>query len=412
MKDYDVVDLENETLLLAITSTFGNGDPPENGKDFKKILVEMQKEKSLLNTSTQINNSLGLSNVRFSVFALGNSSYPKFCSFGKFLDDILHNIGAERVHDLGLGDELCGQEESFRKWSFGAFKSAIDYFCIDTDNSFADILSNIDLDWSPQTIRLTMHEDNKFDLCESLQKLHERNILPCKFVAKQNLQTLNSGRVTLFVEINTLGYASELQYKPGDHVGIFASNRKILVDAILEKLSNAPPPDQTIKIETLKEKSSIFGPGKQWVVDENYLPFTLRHAFTNLLDITSPLSQDMLKNLSSQATSDSDREKLEKLSQDHLVYEKWKLNGYPNLVEVLDEFPSLRPNASLLITKLPKLQPRFYSISSSPKQTDNINITVGVIEYTPVGKSTHYGVCSKWLDEMNTNDTVPMFVRE
>ncbi|RNA17686.1 Nitric oxide brain [Brachionus plicatilis] len=412
MKDYDVVDLENETLLLMVTSTFGNGDPPENGREFKKILIDMQKERSLLNTSTDITNPDGLSNVRFSVFALGNSSYPKFCQFGKFLDDILNDIGAERVYDLGLGDELCGQEESFRKWSFGAFKSAFEYFCIDTDSSLLDILSNTDLDWSPQTIRLTIHDEKKFDLYESLHKLHERKIYPCKFVSKRNLQTVNSGRITLLVEISTTGYSSELQYKPGDHVGIFASNRKNLVDAILDKLSNAPPPDQMIKIEILKEKSSIFGAGKQWVVDDQYLPFTLRHAFTNLLDITSPLSQDMLKYLSSQVSADSDREKLEKLSQDHIAYEKWKLNGYPNLVEVLDEFPSLRPNASLLITKLPKLQPRFYSISSSPKQTDDINITVGLIEYTPVGKSTHYGVCSKWLDEMNLNDSVPMFVRE
>ncbi|CAF0772283.1 unnamed protein product [Brachionus calyciflorus] len=410
MKDYDVVDLENETLLLIVTSTFGNGDPPENGKEFKKILTDMQKERNLL--KSEYPDSHPLTNVRFSVFALGNSSYPKFCAYGSFLDDILYKIGAERVFELGLGDELCGQEESFRKWSIGAFKSAIETFCIDADNSFLDTISNNDSGWTPQTIRLTIDETKKFDICESLNKLHGRKIYPCKLTTKRNLQAKNSGRVTLLVEINTSGYSSELEYKPGDHVGVFASNRKNLVDAILEKISNAPPPDQIIKVEVLKEKSSIFGPAKQWVVDDRYASFSLRQAFTNLLDITSPLTQDMLKYLSSQASSDADREKLEKLSNDHIAYEKWKLNGNPNLAEVLEEFSSLKPNASLLITKLPKLQPRFYSISSSPKLTDDINITVGVIEYTPQGKSTHYGVCSKWLDDINSGEMVPMFVRE
>ena len=32
MNDYDVANLEHESLLLCLTSTFGNGDPPENGE--------------------------------------------------------------------------------------------------------------------------------------------------------------------------------------------------------------------------------------------------------------------------------------------------------------------------------------------------------------------------------------------
>lgn len=38
MDEYDVVDLEHETLVLAVTSTFGNGDPPENGEVNIKFL--------------------------------------------------------------------------------------------------------------------------------------------------------------------------------------------------------------------------------------------------------------------------------------------------------------------------------------------------------------------------------------
>ena len=84
----------------------------------------------------------------------------------------------------------------------------------------------------------------------------------------------------------------------------------------------------------------------------------------------------------------------------------------PNLIDVLDQFPDLRPSASLLMTQLPKLQPRFYSISSSPKVIlDKINVTVGVVEWTPPNKQKRYGVCSKWLEEINLQETVPAFIR-
>ncbi len=74
------------------------------------------------NQTSIFDNAGALNNVRFSVFGLGNSSYPKFCSYAKFLDEALLELGAERIHELGLGDELCGQEEFFRKWSAGVYK--------------------------------------------------------------------------------------------------------------------------------------------------------------------------------------------------------------------------------------------------------------------------------------------------
>jgi sulfite reductase alpha subunit-like flavoprotein len=75
-----------------------------------------------MNRTSIYDNAGALTNVRFSIFGLGNSSYPKFCSYAKFLDESLHELGADRIHELGLGDELCGQEEWFRKWSIGVYK--------------------------------------------------------------------------------------------------------------------------------------------------------------------------------------------------------------------------------------------------------------------------------------------------
>ena len=213
--------------------------------------------------------------------------------------------------------------------------------------------------------------------------------------------------------MNTQPHSSELEYKPGDHVGILAANRKELVDAILAKIANAPPPNQLIKVEILKDKMIGFGVQKQWVTDERYPPFTLADAMTFYLDITTPATQNLLMYFSGQCSSDEDRLKLEKLAKDHLAYEEWKINGYPNLAEILDEFNSLRPNASLLITQLPKLQPRFYSLSSSPKACDNMFITAGVVAYKPAqGRAMHYGVCTKWLDELHIGGLVPSFIRE
>ena len=66
-------------------------------------------------------------------------------------------------------------------------------------------------------------------------------------------------RQTLNVALNTHGYAGELEYKPGDHVGVLAANRNEIVEAVLDKVSNAPPYDQLVKVEILKEKTTIFG---------------------------------------------------------------------------------------------------------------------------------------------------------
>lgn len=69
---------------------------------------------------------------RYSVFALGNSSYPKFCAYGQSLDSLLNSLGAERIFNVGLGDELCGQEESFNSWVSSVFKVKIFIFHVFT----------------------------------------------------------------------------------------------------------------------------------------------------------------------------------------------------------------------------------------------------------------------------------------
>lgn len=55
------------------------------------------------------------------MFALGSSAYPNFCNFGKYVDKLLGDLGGERIHDLATGDEMCGQDQAFRKWASSVF---------------------------------------------------------------------------------------------------------------------------------------------------------------------------------------------------------------------------------------------------------------------------------------------------
>ena len=59
---------------------------------------------------------------RYSVFGLGSSAYPNFCAFAHYLDNMFFDLGAERISKMSEGDELCGQEESFRRWAQDIFK--------------------------------------------------------------------------------------------------------------------------------------------------------------------------------------------------------------------------------------------------------------------------------------------------
>lgn len=77
---------------------------------------------------------------RFAVFALGSSAYPNFCAFGQYVDNLLGELGGERLLKMASGDEMCGQEQAFRKWAPQIFKvpspGLVSSATINTTNDF------------------------------------------------------------------------------------------------------------------------------------------------------------------------------------------------------------------------------------------------------------------------------------
>ncbi|XP_061441724.1 nitric oxide synthase 3 isoform X2 [Rhineura floridana] len=438
MDEYDVVSLEHETLVLVVTSTFGNGDPPENGERFARALMEMscpylgatepelrKSYKMRFNSITQSDPSVdawkkkhrkssntdsagALGTLRFAVFGLGSRAYPHFCAFAHAVDTRLEELGGERMFPMGEGDELCGQEESFRTWAMNVFKAACGIFCVESQAVTTEAFTS-PCHWKRSRFRLVIHP-SALDLLAGLALVHKRKVVPCHVLSVKNLQSPESSRSTILVKLQT-GNQPELEYQPGDHVGIFPANSTELVESLLERIEDPPSANESVVVETLEAGEN---PKRLWVPSPRLPPCTLRQALTFFLDITTPPSPQLLQLLATLAQDPAEKEKLQQLSQDSLLYEEWKWFRCPTMVEVLEEFPSVPLPASLLLTQLPVLKPRYYSISSAlGAHPGQVHLTVAVLNYhSQNGKGPlHYGVCSTWLSQLAAGEMVPTFVR-
>uniref|UniRef100_A0A4Y0BMI3 Nitric oxide synthase n=1 Tax=Anopheles funestus TaxID=62324 RepID=A0A4Y0BMI3_ANOFN len=458
MSDYDISSIEHEALLLVVASTFGNGDPPENGELFAQDLYAMKlhesghhqahseltiaaSSKSFIKansrsdlgkfgpmggrkidrldslrgstTDTLSEETFGpLSNVRFAVFALGSSAYPNFCAFGKYIDNILGELGGERLMKMATGDEICGQEQAFRKWAPEVFKIACETFCLDPEETLSDAAFALQSELSENTVRYAPVSEYE-SLDRALSKFHNKKSMECSVKRNPiNLHCEMNGteRSTILVEIMAEG----IDYEPGDHVGIFPANRKEIVDGIIERLTGVNDPDEMLQLQILKEKQTQNGVYKSWDPHERLPVCTLRTLLTRFLDITTPPTRQLLTYLASCCGDKADEERLLMLANESSVYEDWRYWKLPHLLEVLEEFPSCRPPAAVFVAQLNALQPRFYSISSSPRKYSNeIHLTVAIVTYRAEDGegAEHYGVCSNYLANLQSDDRIYLFVR-
>jgi len=137
------------------------------------------------------------------VFALGSSAYPNFCSFGKFLDNTLGELGGERLMKVVLGDDLCGQEQEFRKWAYDAFKTSCETFCLDMNDVTEACMSLKSETLTKENTRLQAVKHPRLPLNEQLSKYHNKKIFACRVKNKPiNLHgAMSIERSTVQVEI-------------------------------------------------------------------------------------------------------------------------------------------------------------------------------------------------------------------
>ncbi|TIB38487.1 hypothetical protein E3P86_01605 [Wallemia ichthyophaga] len=116
MDDFPFEDMKLEKNVVFVSSTAGQGEPPQNGRNFFKTTATLLGQADVFKT---------LNDVKFSVFGMGDSHYwPRiedahfYNRPGKDLDARLEKLGATRFADLGLGDDQDpdGPQTGYKIW--------------------------------------------------------------------------------------------------------------------------------------------------------------------------------------------------------------------------------------------------------------------------------------------------------
>lgn len=391
--------LEGECLAVFCLATYGEGDPTDNAQEFFDWLQSGGGD---------------LSGMKFAVFGLGNKTYEHFNSMAKYVDKRLEELGAKRIHQLGLGDDDANLEDDFITWKEDFWKSACTEFNLEflgEDFSMRQYEQTIlgEGDYKPERVfkgevaRLRSYVTQRppFDL---------KNPWMAPIKVNRNLHSDGSDRYCMHLELDISG--SRIRYDAGDHVAIYPKNDSVLVDRIGELL--AIDLDTVFTMRATDEDATRKNPFP--------CPTTYRTALTYYVDITAIPRTHVLKELAQYTSNNKEKDMLEKMSgttqEGKDLYASWIVESCRHITHILEDLPNCKPSIDHVMELLPRLQARFYSISSSSRvHNESVHVTAVVVEYeTPTGRKNK-GVATTWLKPMlpgpgeNEFHKVPVYVR-
>lgn len=254
--DYKFKQIAAEKLLVVVTSTQGEGEPPEEAVALHKFLFSKKAPK--------------LDGTAFAVFGLGDTSYEFFCQSGKDFDNKLAELGAERLLDRVDADvEYQAAAAEWRARVVEALKARAPVAApaqLATSGAVNDIHTSPYTKEAPLTATLSVN-----------QKITGRN----------------SEKDVRHIEID-LG-DSGLRYQPGDALGVWYQNDPQLVKELVELLWLKGDEPVTVEGKTLPLSEAL-----QWhfeltvntaTIVENYATLTRSESLLPLVGDKAQLQQ-------------------------------------------------------------------------------------------------------------------------
>lgn len=207
LDQYRLTDLTKEEYLLAVISTHGEGEPPAAAKNFYEHIH---------------NNGFRLDKLKYSVLALGDTSYPLFCKTGEDVDLQLNKLGGNRIAPIQKCD--VDYDEDAAKW-------------------FDNVIKNLDAAETAETAKVTVTP-------ATAPAKKGKQQYAGKILHAVNLNDRGSNKETWHIEIAADG----IEYQCGDSIGIIPENDSQLVTDIIAKVNL----DGNKSLEFKKEKITVY----------------------------------------------------------------------------------------------------------------------------------------------------------
>lgn len=351
MGEYNVRNLKQETLLVAVVSTHGEGEAPDDAIELHKFLGSKRAPK--------------LDKLQYAVLSLGDSSYEFFCQTGKDFDARLSALGAKPLLPrVDCDVDYQSQSDSWQTELLERVKPLLQA----ADGAATNVVSI-----NSANLGINSNTGLEYD---------KQNPYSAEVIVSQKLTGRDSLKDIRHLEID-LG-ESAISYQAGDALGVYFHNDEALVAEILEALALEPDTRVQLGAESVE----------------------LRDALIEHKELTQ-LYPGLVQFWAETVESDE----LLTISQDKEQTRRFILSH--QLVDLVKRYPlngAKLDSAQALLDKLRPITPRLYSIASSQSEVESeVHLTVALVEEERDGQR-RFGAASHFLARAEEGAQVRVYV--
>ncbi|KID98453.1 sulfite reductase flavoprotein alpha-component, partial [Metarhizium majus ARSEF 297] len=400
VEELDNVNL-NELLqhqfVLFVISTTGQGDMPHNSLLFWKKLLRKKLPPDCLGQ------------IKYSCVGLGDSTYLKFNWAARKLIRRLDQLGASTFIEPCEADEQFpeGIDGSFVRWADGLRKHLLKYYPDPKGRGAIPENQMLPLKWSlAPAIDKRAEVSGKSHFNGDTKKPSSTpplNQLPLPYGLQATL--VGNKRLTpeehwQDVRLVSFDIPSSLQVNPGDCLTVYPKNFPEDVQKVITLMEWDAIADDPLDLSLCSLPPTLCPPS----------PSTLRDLLLHNIDINAVPRRSFLKSLSYFSDNEDHKERLLEFTTTEFLdeYFDYATRSRRTIIEVLEEFYSVRVPPSHLLEVFPLIRGRDFSIANggkhltptSPSPATRIELLVALVKYRTILRKPREGLCSRYITHL------------